>query len=299
MCVIIFDLISVLVKVVMVKKKMLIGRKTKGSKYVTPTTAGVVSVDNLKADLRRKWGILGNPISFAGISKIYDRYRKRLSKEQIMNILTSISTYTRHKEVKRPKTYNSFFIYFKHHQWQLDITYLNELSQWNDGIKYLLVVIECFSRKLFVRPMVNKTTESTIRSFDDIHTHIGSSPVSVYTDRGLEFNSHAFKDYCAEYNIKPIFCHSSTKAACVERSQRTLKGIMHKFVDSHQTKRYINILSDIVASFNSRVNRSIKMSPNDAYEDRMRIKYQTIMKYIIHVRYEQKRNELNFDWGIR
>ena len=94
--------------------------------------------------------------------------------------------------------------------------------------------------------MINKSTETTIESFDDIHTHIGSSPVSVYMDRGLEFNSRAFREYCAQWNIKPLFCHSSTKTAIVERAQRTFKGIMHKFMGSNNTNRYIDMLSDII-----------------------------------------------------
>ena len=114
--------------------------------------------------------------------------------------------------------------------------------------------------------MMDKSTQTTIEGFDDIHTHIGSSPVSVYMDRGLEFNSRAFREYCAQWNIKPLFCHSSTKAAIVERAQRTFKGIMHKFMGSNNTNRYIDMLSDIVRTFNIRINRSVKMTPNEAYQ---------------------------------
>ena len=156
----------------------------KRSKYSVPATSRVVNVGSLEDDLNRKWSTLGNAISYAGITKVYKYYGKQLSKDRIERVLSSISTYTKHKEVKSPRSYNPFFIYFKRHQWQLDITYVNSLSQWNDGIKFLLVIIECFSRKIFVRPMMDKSTQTTIESFDDIHTHIGSSPVSVYMDRG-------------------------------------------------------------------------------------------------------------------
>ena len=40
---------------------------------------------------------------------------------------------------------------------------------------------------------------------------------------------------------------------------------MYKFINQFSTKRYIDSLDKIVSSFNSRVNRTIKMSPNNAY----------------------------------
>ena len=86
-------------------------------------------------------------------------------------------------------------------------------------------------------------------------------------DKGLEFNSELFKEYCREHGIKALFANSSTKAALVERSQRTLQGIMYRYMDHYNSKMYIDKLNEIVATFNSKVNRTIKMSPNEAYKD--------------------------------
>jgi len=222
--------------------------------------------DDLRNDLRKKWKTVGSPIAFAGISKIYKYYQKHLTKKQIEHILQSIPVYSKFKEVKKARLYNPFFIYYLHQQWQLDIMYAIDLKEWNDGVKYLLVVMECFSRKIFVTHMKDKSTETTITCFDDIHTHIGSTPNTLYMDKGSEFNSHAFKNYCNEFGINPIYSESSTKAALVERAQRTLQGIMYRFMGYYNTKRYIDQLDDIVKTFNSKVNRTIKMSPNNAYQ---------------------------------
>lgn len=221
--------------------------------------------DNLEFDLRRKWSTLGSPIAFSGISKIYEYYNKQISKKEIERILSTIPTYTKFKQRKKSNLHNPFFIYYIHQQWQIDITYITKLKEYNDDMAYLLIVMECFSRKIFVAPMKTKSSKDVVQSFNDIHLYIGHTPHTIYMDKGLEFNSNIFKNYCLEYNITLIFSQSITKAALVERSQRTLQGIMFRFMDKFDTNRYIDDLQKIISTYNSKTNRTLKMSPNNAY----------------------------------
>ena len=234
---------------------------------VLPSTSRGSNNNTLQNEMRNQWINLGSKVAFSGISNIYNQYNKQFSKDTIKHTLSYLPAYTKYKEVKKTRVHNPFFIYYKHQQWQLDITYVTHLENWNNGIKYLLIVMECFSRKIFVTPLKTKSTTEVVSSFDDIHTHIGATPNNIYMDKGLEFNSELFKEYCREHGIKPLFANSSTKAALVERSQRTLQGIMYRYMDHYNTKMYIDKLDEIVATFNSKVNRTIKMSPNEAYKD--------------------------------
>ncbi len=135
--------------------------------------------------------------------------------------------------------------------------------------------MECFSRKIFVTPLKTKTTTETVNSFASVHLYIGCSPHSVYLDKGCEFNSHTFKNFCENHNIRLIFSTSNNKASLVEKCQRTLHGIMYKFMNLSHTNRYIDKLDAIVKTYNSKVNRSIKLSPNEAYQD---VNYNIVMK---------------------
>ena len=229
----------------------------------------------LSHNLKEKWKTIGSPIAFAGISKIYNYYNKQISKKEIEHILSTFPTYTKYKEAKKIKIYNPFLLYYKHQQWQLDLIYISNLREWNDDISYLLVVMECFSRKIFVTPLKTKSTTETVNSFTSVHLYIGCSPNSIYLDKGCEFNSHTFRNYCENHNIRLIFSTSNNKASLVERSQRTLQGIMYKFMNLSHTNRYIDKLDAIVKTYNSKVNRTIKMSPNEAYED---ANYNIVMK---------------------
>ena len=53
----------------------------------------------------------------------------------------------------------------------------------------------------------------------------------------------------------------------MERCQRTLQGLMFKYMDYYETSRYINFLDKIVSTFNSKTNSTIKMIPHNAYQD--------------------------------
>ena len=153
-----------------------------------------------------------------------------MSERQIKGVLLSIPAYTKFKEYRLPRSWNPFYIYFIHQQWQLDLCFVDDLAEYNDHVKYLLVVIECFSRKIFVTAMFDKKSNTAVEKFKDIHNHIGQNPISLYMDRGGEFNSSLFLSYCKKHKIKAIFSNNSTKAAICERAQCTLKEIIYRYM---------------------------------------------------------------------
>ena len=252
--------------------------------YTSNNLQNVISTPlDIEADLKKKWVSLGNPISFSGISKIHSFYGGNITRKKIKQILSTLSTYTKYKEYKRPKYFNPYFIYFKHQNWQIDLIYVMRLNEWNDGVMYILSVIEVFSRKLFIAPLKSKTTENTIESFQRIHNYIGQSPKTIYADKGGEFNSIKFKRYCDEYRIKLLFSESVYKASIVERSQKTFQNIMYKYMTHFETNRYIDRLSEITNTFNNKVNRTIGLSPNDAYKEENK----SIVLYNLEVHYKK------------
>jgi len=53
------------------------------------------------------------------------------------------------------------------------------------------------------------------------------------------------------------------KAAVVERFNRTLKTKLYRYFTFKNTRRYIDILQDLVDSYNATRHRSINMSPEE------------------------------------
>ena len=78
------------------------------------------SEDALLEDLRRNYTKLGHKLYFAGISQIHHHYRGCLSISKIKEFLSSVYTYTIHKE-SHENVRNPYFIRFKRQQWQIDL----------------------------------------------------------------------------------------------------------------------------------------------------------------------------------
>ena len=77
---------------------------------------------------------------------------------------------------------------------------------------------------------------------------------------GTEFAGE-FKKFCSAEGIEIYSTMSETKAAFAERTIRSLKNILYRYMEDYGYK-YIHKLPQFIATMNSRNNRSIDMKPN-------------------------------------
>ena len=70
-----------------------------------------------------------------------------------------------------------------------------------------------------------------------------------------------FKKFCAAEGIQVYSTMSDTKAAFAERTIRSLKNILYRYMEDFAYK-YIHKLPQFITTFNSRRNSSIDMRPN-------------------------------------
>uniref|UniRef100_A0A1B0DFG5 Integrase catalytic domain-containing protein n=1 Tax=Phlebotomus papatasi TaxID=29031 RepID=A0A1B0DFG5_PHLPP len=69
-------------------------------------------------------------------------------------------------------------------------------------------------------------------------------------------------------NIKQYFSYNPTlKCAVVERFNRTLKQLMYRYFTHTNSLRYIDVLQDLVSSYNNKIHSTIKMKPADVSDD--------------------------------
>lgn len=155
--------------------------------------------------------------------------------------------------------------------WQIDLTDLSSLSEDNDGYNFILCVIDVFSKYAWAVPMKNKTGKAVVNAFKKIFSETNRRPTKIYSDKGREFENRDFQAFLKEHDI--TFAHSNnaeTKAAIVERWQRTIKTRMFKHFTAEEKYRYIDgLLDDIVSSYNNTFHRSIKMKPVEVTPDRV------------------------------
>ena len=56
--------------------------------------------------------------------------------------------------------------------WTADLVEMQKFSKWNKGIKYLLMVIDVFSKYGWIRGLKDKKTETVSKAFDDIYLRV-------------------------------------------------------------------------------------------------------------------------------
>ena len=87
-------------------------------------------------------------------------------------------------------------------------------------------------------------------------------PKKIHADQGSEFFNKDCEKYLKQNNISLYFINSEVKAAVVERFNRTLKERMWRYFTFSKSKKYIDILEDLVNSYNKTYHRSIKTAPD-------------------------------------
>lgn len=206
-----------------------------------------------------------HPSGFAGVQKLYRSARNRIksiSLDQVKTWLQQQKTYTLHKPIRRKFQRRKTVVGGIDHQWQADLADLQSLMKHNDQYRYLLCVIDVFSKFAWVVPIYDKTGRTLIEAFQSILKTSDRFPKSLQTDKGSEFKNKHFQHFLKSKNIHFFTTENpETKASIVERFQRTLKTRMWKYFTHEKTRRYINVLDDLVHAYNHSFHRSIQMTP--------------------------------------
>ena len=148
--------------------------------------------------------------------------------------------------------------------WAADLVEMQKYGKWNKGIKYLLMVIDVFSKYGWIVPLKDKKTESVSLAFDTIFKKSKRKPEKLWTDKGTEFISKHFKDFLKKNKIKLYHTHNEEKSSVVERWNRTMKNKMWKMFSANNNTIYWDKLDKLVNDYNNRKHSSIKMSPTEA-----------------------------------
>lgn len=137
---------------------------------------------------------------------------------------------------------------------------MSSLSEFNSGYKYLLVTIDCFSKFLWVAALKSKTAQAVLDAVKEMKTM--RKPKNWQVDKGGEFR--ALADFMTEHSINFYTTQNpDTKAAFAERVIRTLKSRLYRYFTAANSWRYIDVLGDIVDSYNNTTHRTIGMKPTD------------------------------------
>ena len=122
------------------------------------------------------------------------------------------------KNLKRRKVCSSF----KDNIWGADLADMQLISKYNKGIRYLLCVIDLFSRYAWVVLLKNKKGESIVEGFEKILDDSNRKPNKIWVDHGSEFYNNKFKSFLKENDIEMYSTFNEGKSNVAERFIKTL-----------------------------------------------------------------------------
>ena len=169
------------------------------------------------------------------------------------------------KPPKKNYITNKTDVYYIDDIWSLDILDLKDYGPENNrGYRYVLVVIDNFSKFGWTVPLKNKNAQTIKDSFENILINSKRKPNLIETDRGKEFYNNIFQDFLNKNNIKLYSRNSSYGAVFAERFNRTIRDLLKKIVFEHGDAKWIDILPTITKQYNNRIHSSTKLTPIQA-----------------------------------
>ena len=200
-----------------------------------------------------------NSGSYGGIR----RFAKNngISLKRAKQILEKDSGYTLHKTRRRKFPTLPVKVFNIDEQWAADLIEVNNISKYNKGYKYMLTVIDVFSKHAWVEPIKNKTGQVVTTAFEKILKQ-GRTPIQLQTDDGKEFYNKTFQNLLTRYGIYHFSTSGDTKASVVERFNRTLKQRLYRYFTVKNTLNFVPVLPSLVKSYNRSYHRSIQMAPD-------------------------------------
>ena len=167
-----------------------------------------------------------------------------------------------------PKTYprRKVFVDGIDDTWSMDLVDMTEWKHLNDANAWMLNIVDVFSRYAWSIPLSNKSAVVVLSGFQSVIGQSGRKPKKIWVDEGKEFYNSLMTSFIKKEGIIRYSTYGEHKSMFVERFNRTLKGRMWRRFTEENTRRWVDMLPELVADYNSSVHRSIKMTPIEASE---------------------------------
>ena len=170
-----------------------------------------------------------------------------------------------HKPIKRNFTRRRVIANHIDEIWCSDLVEMQQFSKWNKGYRYLLMVLDVFSKYGWIVPLKDKKGETVAEAFKKIFKE-GRKPQYLWTDKGKEYYNKHVKELLDKNKITLYSTENEEKSSVCERWNRTIKTQMWKQFTIQGNTMYLDMLPKILKQYNNTKHSSIKMTPiEDSY----------------------------------
>ena len=157
---------------------------------------------------------------------------------------------------------------------QMDIFDLAKYNKENQGYKYILCIVDVYSRKVWTYKMKNKDNINVFESFQQFikDSNIEKyKPTMIMSDHDSTFTSTQFKEILNKYDIiqKLNIKDDHHALGLIDSFARTLKKTLTRIFLSNNNSNWVKQIDEVVDNFNKMPNSAINnITPNDAFKEK-------------------------------
>ena len=135
-----------------------------------------------------------------------------------------------HKPIIRKFKKRKVYSRFKDNIWGADLADMQLINKFNKGFRFLLRVIDIFTKYAWAIPLKDKKAVSIVDAFQKILKESNRKPNKIWVDKGGEFYNSSFKKWLKDNDIEIYSIHNKRKSVAAERFIRTLKTKIYKYM---------------------------------------------------------------------
>lgn len=155
-------------------------------------------------------------------------------------------------------------------EWQMDTFFLPRYWKENHGYKYILAVVDIFSRKGYCVAMKNKDSVDVIDAFLKIIKKAGDVPNVISTDNDTAYTGEDFQRVCKKFNIihQTNIKNDHNALGIIDRFARTTKTIFNTMFLRNKNNNWVDKLDKNIDIYNNSPHRGIlDFTPNEVIKD--------------------------------
>ena len=142
----------------------------------------------------------------------------------------------------------------------MDLADLSSLAIY-DKYKYLLKVIDIFSRYAWSVPLKDKTGSSITSALKSLFEN--RKPITIQSDKGTKFVNATVQQYLKRQEVRFRKTHNpDINGAVIERFNKSLKTRMYKYFTKNNTYRYLDVINKLLTGYSNSVHSTIGMPPS-------------------------------------
>lgn len=224
----------------------------------------IVPIEQVESTIKREYEDIKT--GYVGRDKLFERLFKKyigVSRRDIADVLSKLEAHIRTQPQKKGKVSKPIVVLTRNSHWQMDLIDLSKYDEENLGNRWVLNIVDLFSKYLISRPLVRKEGKLIANALEDILSNPSTRPKILQSDNGSEFKNSDVEAVLKRYGITQVFSkpYSPTSQGAIEKVNQTLKLMLKRLWATKKNHQWISALPDLVSNYNTSIHSVTRSSP--------------------------------------